>query len=287
MKRRFFAIVVFFAALSVFGQANKPVQLNTALMVAAERIDGRLAAGTKIALLNFSAKGEFPGYVLDELTANLVESELLEVIDRKEIDLRRNELNFQMSGEVSDESMQSLGRTLGARSIVTGSLTEIDDVYRLVVRVLNVESGRVEVQYRTNIIEDDLVRSLLGKTRPPKPAGQKIGTGALNVLLGLGSYLEGDISGGITLTAGYAVAAGLVAVEMTMLDWDNPAVGVPATTGVSMAGLTLVYGFARPFIYNYSPQLASVMDNTQFKIARLPDDYGRGTAVQLSYSIKF
>jgi hypothetical protein len=124
--------------------------------------------------------------------------------------------------------------------------------------------------------------------KPPKTAGEKIGTGALNILFGLGSYLEGDIAGGITLTAGYALSAGLFIIEAAALDWDSPAVGVPATLGVAIAGLTIVYGFARPFIYNRSPQLATIMDNTQPRIVFTSDIYGnRNIGFQISYNIKF
>jgi len=269
MKKGLTAFVLFFAALSVYGQSSRPVQLDMALMIAAERIDGRIAAGSKIALLNFSSSSDrFSTYVLDELTACLVDSGLLTVIDRKEIDLIRGELKFQYSDEVDDASMQRLGRMLGAQSIVSGSLTEIDNAYRMVIRVLNVQTAAVEVQYRTNIINDRLVKSLLNRG---KTTGEKIGTGALNILFGLGSYLEGDISGGITITAGYVAAAGLFAVEALALDWDSPLVGVPATAGVAVAGLTLVYGFVRPFIYNRSLRAVAVIDNTQFSIVQASD----------------
>jgi hypothetical protein len=124
--------------------------------------------------------------------------------------------------------------------------------------------------------------------KPPPSVGQKIGTGALNILFGLGSYLEGDFVGGLTLTAGYAVSAGLFIIEATVLDWDNPAVGVPATIGVTVAGLTIVYGFARPFIYNHSPQIATIIDNTQPKIILTSDVYGnRNIGFQISYTVKF
>jgi len=290
MKKMFFAVVfvVFLlAALSVFGQANKPVQLDTALMVAAERIDARITAGSKIAVLNFNSKSDkFSSYVIDELTAYLVDSGALKVIDRKEIDLIRREQNFQYSGDVDDASMVDLGRMLGAQSIVSGSLTEIDNTYRIVIRVLNVQTAAVEVQYRTDIINDRKVKSLLNIE---KTTGEKIGTGALNIIFGLGSYLEGDIAGGLTITGGYALAAGLIIVEVTALDWDSPAVNIPGTIGLGVAGLSLVYGFARPFIYNRSPQLAAIMDNTQVKIVQIPGsrDGLNPMAFQMSYSIKF
>jgi len=43
------------------------------------------------------------------------------VVDRQQLDLIRAELNFQMSGEVSDESAQSIGQMLGVQSIMSGT----------------------------------------------------------------------------------------------------------------------------------------------------------------------
>jgi TolB-like protein len=286
MKKLFFSISFFFFFLCVYGQANRPIQLDTALMIAAERIDSRITARSKIAVLNFNSKSDrFSSYVIDELIAYLVDSGNLNVIDRNEIELIRGEQNFQYSGDVDDNSMVDLGRMLGAQSIVSGSLSEIDNTYRIVIRVLNVQTAAVEVQYRTTIINDRMVKSLLNIE---KTTGEKVGTGALNIFLGLGSYLEGDIAGGITLTAGYLLSAGLFIIEATALDWDSPAVGVPATLGVTVAGLTIVYGFARPFIYNYSPRIASVMDNTQPRIVMTSDTYGnQNVGFQILYSFKF
>lgn len=145
---------------------DNSLTLDQSIKIASEEIDSRLEAGTKIALLNFSSSVEqFSTYVIDELTANLVNSRHLIIIDRQEIDLRREELNFQMSGEVDDDSMQSLGRTLGAQSIISGSLTIIGSEYRIVIRVLNVQTGTVEVQYRADIVNDRRVTSLLDNNR--------------------------------------------------------------------------------------------------------------------------
>ena len=287
------AIAFLFTALSVYGQSNSPVPLDSAIEEAAKNMDARIAAMSKIALISFnSPSAMFSEYVLEELTANLVNSGHLIVVDRKEIDLIRGELNFQYSGDVDDNSMQELGRMLGAQSIVSGSLTNIGGTYRIVIRVLNVQTAAVEVQYRTNIVYDNKVEALLSGTanspKRPATAADKIGTGTLNIIFGLGSYLEGDIAGGITLSAGYVIAAGLIVLEVTALDWDSPMVGVPITTGVSIAGLTLVYGFVRPFIFKRSPQTAYILDNAQSGIVMAPDGFGNNAlAFRLSYSIKF
>jgi len=182
MKKRFFGIVILITLiLSCAGSAKSTANpgsnstansggmmtLDQALKEAATRIDERVAAKTKIAPLNFnSPHDKFSGYVLDEVTANLVDSGKLTVVDRKEVDLIRGEFDFQFSGEVGDDSMQQLGRMLGAQSIISGSLTDMGGFYRVVIRVLNVQNASVEVQYRANIASDNVMTALLtgGKT---------------------------------------------------------------------------------------------------------------------------
>jgi TolB-like protein len=294
LKKILATIVFSFISLFVYGQA--PIPLDRAIKEAAENMEARVAAKSKIALINFTSPSvQFSDYALEELTANLVHSGHLLVVDRKEINLIRGELNFQYSGEVDEGSMQALGHMLGAQYIVSGSLADIGGTYRIVFRVLNVQTAVVEVQYRTNIANDRVVTALLGgvaKTAklpkgPPAAAG-KIGTGALNIVFGLGSYIEGDITGGMTLSSGFAVSAGLIIIEFAALNWDSPMVGVPITAGFCIAGLTLAYGFVRPFIHSRSPQTAYILDNTQIGIAMAQDRFGNNAfACQVSYSIKF
>ena len=106
--------------------------LDQAIAEAAVRIDERIPIGSKIAPLNFTSTSDrFSSYVLDELTANLVDNGKLIVVDRSEIDLIRGEFDFQYSGEVGDDSMQALGRMLGAQSIISGSLIDMGGFYRI------------------------------------------------------------------------------------------------------------------------------------------------------------
>ena len=138
------------------------ITLDQALNEAANRIDERIPTGSKIAPLNFnSPHDKFSDYVLEELTANLVDSRNLIVVDRRDIDLIRNEFDFQFSGEVGDDSMQQIGRMLGAQSIISGNFTDMGGFIRIMIRVLNVQNASVEVQYRANIISDTITTALL------------------------------------------------------------------------------------------------------------------------------
>ena len=167
MRKIFFGIIIFIRLFSSCASSStvsisNDKTLDQAIAEAAVRIEERITANTKIALINFNSTSDrFSTYVLDELTANLVENGKLIVVDRSDIELIRNEIDFQYSGEVDDDSMQQLGRMLGAQSIVSGSLTEIDRSYRIVIRVLNVQTATVVVHYRTDINNDRRVQALL------------------------------------------------------------------------------------------------------------------------------
>jgi len=182
MKRLFASIITLIILLVGCTSSAKPAEngttnssgitLDQALMEAASRIEDRIPAGSKIAALNFNSPyDKFSSYVLDELTANLVDSGTLTVVDRKEIDLIRSEYNFEYSGEVADDSIQAVGRMLGAQSIISGYLTDMGGFYRIVVRVLNVQNASVDVQYRANVVNDAVMTALLTGGKTPATAG--------------------------------------------------------------------------------------------------------------------
>lgn len=241
MKQIPLIIALLYIGVTAFGQ-NKEVNLDEAIKGSASYLVEHLAPGAKIAVLNFSADPAISNYVIEELTALLVNDGNLIVVDRSELELLQWEMDFQLSGEVSDQSAQSIGKKIGAQTVISGSLSPLGNRWRMRIKALEVETAKIQGVETYTVKRDTVLSSLLPKapqkTKRPKTTGGKIGTGALNMFLGLGSYIEGDIAGGLTLTAGYAAAAGLFVIEGTVMNWDNPAVGVPATIGITVAGVS-------------------------------------------------
>jgi hypothetical protein len=83
------------------------------------------------------------------------------------------------------------------------------------------------------------------------PAGKPIAYSFMNLALGLGSYLQGDIPGGVFVTGGYAASIALIAWELNLSYYDNMA-GVIGPVGIGVGAATLVLGFIKPFIFNRS-----------------------------------
>jgi hypothetical protein len=60
-----------------------------------------------------------------------------------------------MTGNVSDETATSIGKQLGAELIITGSMSAHGDLYSMNIRVVHVETARIQTQWSVNNIRVD------------------------------------------------------------------------------------------------------------------------------------
>jgi formylglycine-generating enzyme required for sulfatase activity len=126
----------------LFSQA---MSLDEAILASARYLEQNLPRGLKVAILNFTSASEtFSDYVTEELAAALVNGKRLVVVDRRDTDLIMEEMNFQLSGNVIDESVKRIGVMLEADSIISGSFVETGGSYRFRINVINVESAVLE-----------------------------------------------------------------------------------------------------------------------------------------------
>jgi hypothetical protein len=114
--------------------------------------------------------------------------------------------------------------------------------------------------------------------------GKALGYGALNLALGLGSFIQRDYwAGGTAILAGYGAAAGLIAWEMS-LKYEDDLAGVPGTIGIGVAGATALYGFIRPFMYEKHRALINQTD--RISVFAVPGNGGTA-ALGLTYTLRF
>jgi hypothetical protein len=138
----------------------------------AQDLENDLPEGLRVAVVNFeSPSARFGDFVLEELQGDLVNGKKLVVTERSKLELLRNELSFQMSGEVSDESAVSIGHWLGAQVIITGSLSDLGGAYRCRFNAIDIETAVREVSPAVTIENDRAIACLLpAGTAPPPPA---------------------------------------------------------------------------------------------------------------------
>jgi TolB-like protein len=160
------AIVLLCAAISVFGQET--ATLDGAINDSMDYLVGRLDPGTKVAVLNFSASPAIANYVIEGLIDFLVNDGNLTVVDRSELELLQDEMDFQLSGEVSDASAQAIGEKLGAQTIISGSLSPLGNMWRMRIKALEVKTAKVQGVRTYTIKKDGVLSNLI-----PKTAGEK------------------------------------------------------------------------------------------------------------------
>jgi hypothetical protein len=119
-------------------------KLTEAITKASLEMAERIPRDSTIAVLSvFSANRDTSEYIIGELEYNLVNSGRFRIVDRRRLDQIRNEQNFQMSGDVSDDSAISIGNMLGANIVITGEITGTGSNRRLVLKALDVRTAQI------------------------------------------------------------------------------------------------------------------------------------------------
>jgi hypothetical protein len=113
------------------------------------------------AIVSFEAQtGGLADYIFEELWGHFENSGQFIMVDRRNLDHIRNEMNYQMSGEVSEESARSIGQQYGTQNIIYGQLTPLGDEYRMVVYATDVEKASSS-QRALTVKPDSRLASLL------------------------------------------------------------------------------------------------------------------------------
>jgi TolB-like protein len=135
-------------------------------------LTGRISEGSTVAVLSFQS--EYPNlseYIIDDITSGLVNTDRYTVVDRRSLEILAQEMAFQLSGEVSDETALAIGRRLGAQTVISGAITYLGEFYRLRVQAIEVETARIQGSQTVTIQPNRLLATLAGIpwTGAPEP----------------------------------------------------------------------------------------------------------------------
>jgi len=118
--------------------------LEEAIKNATLKMINDLPDGSKIAIVEMATDDwELASTIIDEVEFNFVSSKRYTIVDRKTLDLIREEQILQTSGDVSDETIVKIGALSGANVVIAGSLTKSEGANRLSLRALDVQTGQI------------------------------------------------------------------------------------------------------------------------------------------------
>jgi len=208
MKKLLLVLVI--TMLMVGAVSAQQLELKEVIARSARGIEGELPQKAKVAVLNFESPAkEFSEYVIEELISELLEAGKVTVVDRKNITAVLNEMKFQYSGYVSDESMISIGKMIGAHSIISGTLTDMDTYYRFRIRIINVETAVIQRQITSELKKDKQVAYLIGGAQAVREAERKEKSKPTSNVRN--NWVSAEVTGGYNLQHGedFALSVGV------------------------------------------------------------------------------
>jgi TolB-like protein len=155
------------AGVAVPAVSSQYGDLEKVIETAAVDIKTNLRPDSVIAVFScYSPSERLSEYIVEELSAYLVNTRVFNLVERKYLDEVRKELKFQLSGEVSDESAQSIGKMLGAQYIIVGSFERSAKHWTLRTTTIGVETAKKEVisSGRVNLDDEDVAYLLTNAT---------------------------------------------------------------------------------------------------------------------------
>ena len=107
-------------------------------------IVGCVFAREYIAIIDFEGIGvteDEAKTLTQRLTSEMIALEVYQVVERSEMKRLLEEQKFQYSGCVDTKCAVEIGKMIGAKYMLVGSISRIDDVYTIDTRLINVESS--------------------------------------------------------------------------------------------------------------------------------------------------
>ena len=171
MKKALFLYCLFpIASTFVYSQQRLPI--NTAIAQSWEYIENQLPRNARIQLYPLNlAFGGLARYIADEVTSRCINSRKLTIVEqnREILQIIEQETNYQLSGEVSDETMISIGKRLGTEYFAFFNIQNIGDRYILNLRITNIERGELRGQKNIILEQDQLLLSFITRTSQNLP----------------------------------------------------------------------------------------------------------------------
>lgn len=104
-------------------------------------------------------------YVAEEVTTRLFNTNQFEVVERQLLEQVLREQKFNSSGLIDQNSAIELGKILGVKAIVTGTITDLGDCIKINARVIATETGSVFAAAAAEITIDERIGKLLSEKK--------------------------------------------------------------------------------------------------------------------------
>lgn len=213
MKRRCSLICCALCAVTAFARPNS---VNQTIGMAAKDLSSKIQPNTVVCVVNIQCDSEpLSQYILDALSTQLVQIGKQTIVERNNLDAVQKELDFQLSGEVSDESAQSIGKKLGAKTIISGTIEQDGKEYRLRVIAIDVETAAYVYSGYYSFVKDAALERIQGTAFPQTS---------------FGFFIEGNMNSSVGAVPG-------AGVQLSFMPLRSLAIGAKGTASFDLSDI--------------------------------------------------
>jgi len=160
----------------VYVEKPKRVDVNTVISQLSHQISSTMLEQNKrrVAVMHFflvtGEMTELGLYLSDKLTNSLFQyRDKFEVIERTRLESVLKEIKLGFTGIIDDKTAQSIGKILGADSIVIGTITDLGEEVDINIRMLGTERANVLAVASTQLEKSDAIVKLMANVRITEP----------------------------------------------------------------------------------------------------------------------
>jgi TolB-like protein len=268
---------------TVFSQA---LPVDAAVSNAVKEIAGSVPGGTKIAVVNISSDNvNLSDDIINGLISNLANTKLFQIVPRSTLEAAFREWGWgiKMSDNISEESVISIGKSLDAGTVITGTLTaESENSYRLTVNAFDVKNFAYQTSYRTSIRNNSVV------LYEDYTVGERMGMGFQNIFFGVGSIARGHYIGFVPFA--FETVGALICTITLLAEVQASEIGQKVLTFSFLTmGVGVVFGFVLPF-FHHKPNNTNISESNRsfpFNIELASTNNRDINDVKLSYTARF
>jgi len=155
--------MLIFSVIFLFPQ-NK-MTLDNAINDFAIELQDILPNNSRVAVVSFATdRPDLTIYFIDSMVGKISskKNKDVKVFERKDIEILQKELNFSLTGAVSDETAILIGHFVGANTLVYGSMIRVsNDVYRMTIKAAVTETAEILLSRPYDLRLDSRLRGLL------------------------------------------------------------------------------------------------------------------------------
>jgi TolB-like protein len=161
MKKRILLTIFILTRAMLFSQNT--VTLDNAIDDYARGLAENIQRDRGVAVIAFETeRRELTEYLIDTAIEKLWERGVRPIYERQRLEILQRELNYSLSGDVSDETALRIGQRIGVNTVVYGTIRRIGNNYRINLRATNVETAQLVYPRSYDLRMDSRLSGLLG-----------------------------------------------------------------------------------------------------------------------------